>query len=339
MNILKKAFVFIAVMLFSATVYADTETAKQAVNEYIASVSSDELTPGYANGEWFVLSAARSDTKLKDGYFDVYYKKLCDTLKQSGGVLSERKYTEYSRTVIALTAIGKDPRNVSGYNLLEKLADIDAVKKQGVNGSIYALIALDCGNYIIPQAKSGTQATRALYIEHILSAQKSDGGFSLSGDKGDADMTAMALQALAKYKDDKKINESIEKALVWLSENQLDNGGYATVGEETCESSAQVLTALCTLGIDPDTDERFIKNGPTVCGNNLSYRTKNGFKHLKTLENADIIASEQAVYSLTAYIRAKEGKTPLYCIKDETADISAEILRWAAAFKAWQSAA
>ena len=218
-----------------------------------------------------MLAAARSDIELKDGIFDGYYEKLCDTLAQNGGVLSERKYTEYSRTVIALTAMGKDPQNAAGYDITEKLADFDAVKKQGVNGSIYALIALDCGNYTIPKTKGGTQATRALYTEHILSAQKADGGFALSGENGDADVTAMALQALAKYKDDEKIGAAVEKALVWLSENQLEDGGYATVGEATCESSAQVLTALCALGIDPDTDGRFIKNGSTVCDSILSH--------------------------------------------------------------------
>ncbi|MBQ9605518.1 MAG: terpene cyclase/mutase family protein [Firmicutes bacterium] len=330
--------IFIFTLLFSVSVFADAEQAKRAVSDYINSVAAEDIAPGYANGEWFILAAARSDIELKDSIFDGYYAKLCNTLKQNGGILSERKYTEYSRTIIALTAIDKDPRDVGGYNLLEKLADLDAVKKQGVNGSIYALIALDCGNYTIPQTQNGTQATRALYIEHILSAQKADGGFALSGESGDADVTAMALQALAKYRDDEKVNTAVEKALAWLSENQLDDGGFATVGDATCESSAQVLTALCALGIDPDTDESFIKNGHTICDNILSYKTSGGFKHLKNAENADIIASEQAVYSLVAYIRANEGKTTLYSIKDEKSDISAAIMSWTEAFKTWQAA-
>ena len=44
--------------------------------------------------------------------------------------------------MLALTAIGKDPASVAGFNLLKPLADFEQVTKQGINGTIFALLAL-----------------------------------------------------------------------------------------------------------------------------------------------------------------------------------------------------
>lgn len=91
---------------------------------------------------------------------------------EAGGKLSETKYTEYSRLVLALTAIGRDPRDVGGYDLLVPLADLERVAMQGVNGSIYALLALDSAGYEIPQnPDAAVQATREGYVDVILSRQ------------------------------------------------------------------------------------------------------------------------------------------------------------------------
>ena len=69
---------------------------------------------------------------------------------------------------------------------------------QGVNGAIFALLALDAGQYEVPvNTDAKTQATRELYVQKILDSQLSDGGWNIAGTAADADLTAMALQALA----------------------------------------------------------------------------------------------------------------------------------------------
>lgn len=125
-------------------------------------------------------------------------------------MLHEKKYTEYSRVILGLTAAGYDPTDVAGYDLTMALGDFDKTIWQGINGPIFALIALDCGNYVIPRnPEAVTQATRDMYVDEILRRQLSDGGFSLLGgsvsataadEESDPDITAMALQALAKYR-------------------------------------------------------------------------------------------------------------------------------------------
>ena len=123
------------------------------------------------------------------------------------------------------------------------------------------------------------------------------------GSTGDPDVTAMTVQALAPYCGYySDVTAAVESALSMLSARQLDSGGFQSMGVENCESSAQVLTALSSLGVDPDTDSRFIKNGNSVLAALLSYRNADGsFAHTGTGYSES--ATVQAFYSMRAYLR------------------------------------
>ena len=69
-----------------------------------------------------MFGLARSGVKVPANYYETYYKNVTAAVTEAGGRLSETKYTEYSRLVLALTAIGRDPRDVGGYDLLVPLA-------------------------------------------------------------------------------------------------------------------------------------------------------------------------------------------------------------------------
>ena len=276
---------------------------------------------GAIGGEWMVIGLARSGRTVP-GVED-YYQKAVEYVQQSidpdTGRLHKAKSTDNSRMILALTAIGKDVTNVGGYNLLAGLSDLEFVKYQGNNGPIWALLALDSGNYPVP---SGGTTTRQALIDEILSVQTSDGGWAISGDRADSDMTGMALTALAPYyKKDPTVKQAIDKAIARLSEMQDDDGGFSTTYGDgkyiaTSESTAQVLTALSALGIDGDTDSRFVKNGSSVVDALLRYYVKGGgFKHIMDGE-IDGMGTEQAYYALTAYYRFLSGKTNLYDMTD-----------------------
>lgn len=271
---------------------------------------------GSIGGEWLVFGLARSGADIPDEYFENYYQTAEKYIKDCGGVLHEKKYTEYSRVILALTAIGKNPADVAGYNLLMPLGDYEKTIWQGINGSIWALIALDSGNYEIPKnTNANIQATREMYIKNILDNQNSDGGWSLSGEASDADVTAMALQALSKYQNDESVKAATEKALSLMSESQNENGGFSSWETENSESCAQMIVALCELGISLD-DPRFIKNGNIILDNMLTYYEKgNGFKHTKD-GTANQMATEQCFYALVAIKRFNEGKNSLYSMSD-----------------------
>lgn len=267
-------------------------------------------------GEWAVLGLARCDMDIPDEYFENYYQRVTRYVKDCGGVLHNKKYTEYSRVIVALTAIGKNPQNVAGYNLLTPLGDYEKTIWQGVNGAIWALIALDSGNYDMPNNPNAkVQATREMYINHILEKQTPDGGWALSGDVADPDVTGMALQALSKYQSNDKVKSATEKALNCLSNMQKENGGFSSYETENSESSVQVIVALCALGISVD-DVRFVKNGKSVIDNLFSfYDNGKGFKHIHG-DSTNLMATEQCFYALVALKRANEGRNTLYDMSD-----------------------
>lgn len=278
-------------------------------------------TVGSVGGEWAIIGLARSNEQVDKQYYADYYTRVENYVKECGGVLHKRKYTEYSRVIISLTAIGKNPQDVAGYSLLVPLGDFEKTVWQGINGPVWALLALDSGNYEIPNNPDATiQATRDMYVKYILDAQKSDGGWALSKDfpSSDVDITAMVLQALSRYLDREDVAESVNRALDMLSSCQNENGGFETSEAATLESSAQVLTALCTLGIAFDSPE-FTKNGKTVLDDIMSYYTGSGFKHIRIGEENQM-ATEQAFYSLVALDRFISGKPGLYTMTDRKAD-------------------
>lgn len=268
---------------------------------------------GSIGGEWAILGLARSGCDISPNYFEEYYKRVENHVDECGGILHKRKYTEYSRVITALTAIGKNPENVGGYNLLAPLADFEKTVFQGINGPCWALIALDCGNYEIPKNDgAAVAATREMYVNYILEKQLPCGGWSLSGDDAGVDITAMALTALSRYSDNIKVKEATEKALDFLSNMQNERGGFSDSSFENAESSAQVTVALSALKIPLD-DPRFLKNGNSVIDNLLSYYIAGeGFKHTYDDAHSNAMATEQCFYALVAALRFSEGKSGLY---------------------------
>ena len=290
----KTISLFLAFFLFfTGTVSA----AFSDTREYLLSHVPDP-TVSSVGGEWTVIALAKCGEPVPEEYFLRYQNNLLTVLTEKDGILHARKYTEYARAVLALSAIGQDPQSFGGYNLLLPLADYDKTVLQGVNGAIWALIALDSGGYELPQLDDPThQASRKRYLEKILSSQFSDGGWGFS-DTSDPDLTAMALFALSPYQNQEQVQTAIQAGLSYLSETQNADGGFSVLGGESAESCAQVLAALSALRISLS-DERFQKNGHTVMDALLSYENANGsYSHTKGgAEN--LMATEQAFYALS----------------------------------------
>ncbi len=268
-------------------------------------------TVNSTGGEWMVIGLARSGRPVPAGYYDnvvEYVKAMADANER----LHRAKVTDNARVILALTAIGKDVTNVGGHNLLKGLDNMAYVQKQGINGPIFTLIALDSHNY-----PTMGDVTREKLIQVILDAQLPGGGWNLSGENADTDMTAMAIQALAPYyKTNEAVKAAVDKALEALSALQRNDGGFGSWGTVNSESCAQVIVALTALGIDPTADSRFVKNGHTVLDALAGfYVTGGGFRHTAGGERNDM-ATEQGYYALAAYYRFLNGQTRLYDMSD-----------------------
>lgn len=301
------------------------DEAYAGAKAYIQSAVSAPVV-SYLFGEWAVLGQARAKVPLSEAYIAAYYEKVVAYVKAnigSDGILRKPDdkntpvITDNERIILALTAIGKDPANVGGKNLLTALQDKDIMKvtdtsKTDINGLVMGLLALNSRNY--------TSDTSWL-VQAVLEQQNKDGSWSASADTkpvGDVDMTAMALQALAPYYKDggnETVNTAVRKALNWLS------GKYRS-GYDSSESCAQVVIALSALNLDANTDARFTKTveGKTlsVLGNLLQYRVaeNGGFKHQFADKAVNEMATEQALCAMAAYARFTEKANALYDMTD-----------------------
>lgn len=276
-------------------------------------------------GEWSVMGMARAG-HLTDSAKGNYLANLYMKLDETGGVLHKVKYTEYSRVVMALSSIGADPSNVNGHNLLKPLAKYDKVIWQGINGTIFALIALDTGNYEIPVREGdGTQTTRELLIQEILSKELPGGGWTLQGSVADPDITAMAIQGLASYKGRADVSAALNRGIDKLASMQDADGGYSSnyisgngTAVKNLESTAQVVIALSAVDVSLLEQERFVKNGKTLLDEILRFQKADGsFEHIKG-GGTDGMATDQGTLALVAWSRAMNGQTSLYDMTDVT---------------------
>ena len=283
---------------------------------------------GSTYGEWAVLAEARGNVSASVWY-DKYLSNIAKSVASMNGKLdntnTQTKHTEYSRVILALTALGEDATKFTGsngtvYNLVEPLFDQSGgkylVSEQGNNGTAFALIALDSGSYY--KDATGTTA-RNVWINSLLDAQISDGSWGIDADfpGPNVDMTAMVVQALAPYcSTNATVKAAVDKAVEWLSAEYQKTGDYGS-----SESAAQVIVALSALNIDAKIDSRFHHNGISVLSNFLSYADPNskGFLHDKQPNSTvNQMASEQAAYTLVAYDRYVNGSKRLYDMSDVT---------------------
>ena len=278
---------------------------------------------GSIGGEWLIYGFGHAGYKISDKYLASYKQSVLDALKEgfrgTTGILHNKKFTDYSRVIVALSAVGIDASKFEGYDLTAPLADFVNVKWQGMNGPIWALIALDSGNYDIPKRTDayayGTlesddeedeedvdrQNTRQKMIDYILANQFDDGGWNVQpreeGTTGynavsDVDMTGMAMIALAPYMSQPEVKTAVNKAIAYLSDAQKDDGGFQSWGTSNSESCAQAICGLLACGVNPNTDSRFIKNGKSVLDALMSFYTEEtdkdtgeticGFRHVNT---------------------------------------------------------
>lgn len=273
---------------------------KDAAEYLVENVEVDSIDS--MGGGWVPFALKMSGTDAADDeYYGAYYDSVRVAVKANGGVLSEDRPTANERVSMNLRAIGEDPMNVEGADLMEVVDDYDVIFRQGLNAEIYALIAADYTGYVLTHEGD--------YLDDLLLSQMPDGAFGMDSDHPDSDMTAMAVQALSIYdsriegneKSDDRAEGAIDKALEWLRSKQQEDGSYGN-----SESTAQVIIALNCLGKDPQCEE-FTRDDNDLYDGLMTFHTEDGFSH-EAGDETDIMATEQSLMALDAIKMAKDGK-------------------------------
>ncbi|MBE6038030.1 MAG: hypothetical protein E7218_02345 [Anaerofustis stercorihominis] len=288
----------------------------------------DEFPAGTSACDWTAISFALCGMKEN-------YKSYLDDLKEyveknyeRNGCLDEIKSTTYHRIALTATALGAD---ATDFGTKPDGTPVDLIAEgtynfsgrglgaQGLNGYIYALICLDAYDTVIPQ---GALYTREDIISAIVNAQSENGGFGLAAGGSDVDITAMALQALAPYKNE--YAGVIDKALGFLASRMTDECMFEAFSEASCESSAQVIWALSALGIDPEEDTRFKRGSNNILSAMTRYIQADGtFSHLLEDNAGDYLATSQALLALISLQKMRNGEGWIFDFTDYEAPASA----------------
>ena len=292
---------------------AAAEKAQMGVAQDAPLLTEEKLPAGSSVSDWTALAMARAG--IADDYAGYLARLQAYVERQyaENGGLHAVKATEYHRIALTAAALGGDP---AAFGAKPDGTAIDLVAEgtynwqgeedlggQGLNGWIFALLTIDAVGAEVP---ADARYSRQDMLDAIVSAQLPDGGFSLGGGTMDMDITAMALQALAPYRE--QYQEVIDAALNALSAAQTVTGGFESWGAQSSESCAQVILALTALDIDPVEDGRFQKNQRNVVVALMDFRLSDGgFAHEKD-GPLDAMACEQAMQALTAMELRQQGE-------------------------------
>ena len=137
--------ILVLTLSFAVPIWAADQTdLEKRINKTVIYLQKHVKEPQISSvgGEWAVIGLARSGAKVPAAYFTDYYEIVEKEIRKKEGILHSRKYTEYSRVSLAMMAIGADPSNVGSYDILKPLLDTEKVLYQGINGPVWALIAL-----------------------------------------------------------------------------------------------------------------------------------------------------------------------------------------------------
>jgi len=236
---------------------------------------------GSSEADWTAVALAGSEEET-GAWLAEYLTAAGEYAARLDGVLSESRYTEYARLVMAVVSCGGDPEDLAGYDILSPLRDFERVTAQGVNGAIWAVIALD-------MAGDESGCTQA-YAAYIGERSLPEGGFALSGTAADPDVTASAARALARVPG---YEAAAALAAGELGRMQRPDGGYMSYGSANPQSVSQVLLAARELGA-----ERCGLDLSSAVGALLRYRTEEGAFAAKEGGEASIMATQQALLAL-----------------------------------------
>lgn len=267
-----------------------------------------QLEGNYTYGaEWSLFTLLRAGASLSQSDLDSYYASITQQLESGGRMLP----TDYFRVVVALLAMGKDPTDVAGMDLIEALYNYPNLDRMASNMMSYTLLALDTKDYEVPQ---DARWTRETLIEKILTFQNANGGFGLSSaDTVSVDVTAMTLQALAPYRDMERVGLAFDRALEYLRSQMTSDCGYINEGDDNGCTAAQVLTALAVAGIDPlDPDNGFTHGNYNLVTKLDQFKRESGFTTFMSSDQPDGMGTVQIGYALEAYRRFVAGENTLF---------------------------
>ncbi|GHT79849.1 hypothetical protein FACS1894104_5130 [Actinomycetota bacterium] len=310
--------------LVTAPVLADINTARTGSLNWLSA-----NTTATFGAEWSVFTLIRSGV-ASQAQVDSFLADLAAN-SDSNGVIAG-SITDNARVATTITALGLDATNWNGRDFITPLLNPQSTPGFMLNEASYTLLALDSAGYAQNQPQ-----VRSFCLDFLLNVQLPSGAWDGWGWGEGPDDTAMALKALAPYfkgnqtylplgtngaPTSAQIHSAVSRGLAALATMQASNGGMEYFYAVNANSCAEVVTALCSLGINPETYPALNDKTNTLIGALLSFynpatgafMAEDWQPPFSMLDNA--YATEQSAYALVAYNRLINGRSSLYDLSD-----------------------
>lgn len=319
----------------SATVQVPAKDVsyKNVLNSTAAFLLQQVPNPSFGD-EDYVTDFARASVPVPSKYYETYYNNLVKEVKSKDGKISE-DVGKYSKVIIALTAINKDPRNIGGYDLVKSMYDTylatEKAEKLTNGNKFHFLNAIDTKNYDLSTESKYAEITRTKLVNDLVKDQFEDGSFAWALDYGsDKDSTSMTATALAPYTKDDKVKAAVEKANDYLGKELGEQGGFYSewAKGDSPETVSQFIINLTSNQTNPKTDPRFVKgNGNWAVSNLVSFvdSATGGLKSGLSLKIPNLMSSDQGLRALSAYDRFVKGKNRIYDMSDAAESLKFDI--------------
>lgn len=296
------AFVLTSLMMTSFTAYAqhtqyDIQETINSAFSWLETNLPPQSAPGSAASDFYVMALSRMNK-------DYNYMSYVDAANS----VNPSTTADAQRHIMAVSACGA--------MLLDQDVAMYTYNAQQNSASDIAgaIITLRSGGYEIPES-SGTNLTNM--TGRLLTMQQSDGSFD-----NDVLATAKTVIALSEYQGTEfqlqgtannevytyNTDSAITAALDYLGNSQQADGGYSTV-----YNTSFVIMALDSVGIDCESDSRFVKGGSSPI--DYIYAHSSGDGSINSSRDDTAIAS----CALTSHLRGMQGKSPFFdFISDDT---------------------
>ena len=294
------------------------DLTKEATNAIATCVNgyqtADKETTCQFGAEWVMLGRLRAldgaqGWKTKDADIQTYVATVMTAI-QSGKLSRETVPTTIERVILTLTALGLDATDFCGQDLTAWLYENQNWNNYVSSDLIWGLIALDSGKY------TAADGYREALIQHLTEYQKQDTGaffYSHGYNADDVDMTAMAMIALAPYKDSNATAKKMYDAgWKYIESNRDDQGNYGGKSYDPCCTNAYVVIAKCAAG-------------QTGMEDTVSWMLKNclGEKGFNLNGEYNGMSTYQGMMAMAAYQRAKASKADLF----DMSDVSKQVIQ------------
>ncbi|HWQ40464.1 MAG TPA: Ig-like domain-containing protein [Desulfosporosinus sp.] len=295
-----------------------------------ATAPGKEGTIEFVNDPWEVFSAVRSGyTGVRPEYYDDWFQSVqtgLQTMKEAGIEAQDVEITQWEKLVLAITAIGYDPRDIKAYDLIDIISNKAYLAvSHPILHDQYAVLALNSYNYSIPN--DGNRIDKDALIHGWAAEVMAD-----TPDLTDPiyarayDFVLMQQQPIAAYYNPNAqegdpyydVKVAVEMLLAKFSVAQTDIGYfYSGIGNYGGDinpwNNAQVYMTLGMANVNPF-DARYIKNGYSMF--DAAFLVYYDFKNGTCSFNLATYEPGQMGRGLDSLVRAYEGRNNIFDCTD-----------------------